>query len=99
MKKIILISLFFLCLFAFLGVFNPKNYQFSSLENDMNLKRKVYYSQTLGRIYGNRVGVFYFDEVYPKYKKVETNIFTVFGKTYVYLPLFGIVLYKGLRKK
>lgn len=75
-----------------------KSNNFSALEIDRNITRQQYLGQGLGRIYGNRLGIYFFKTVYPRATKLEINLFTIFGNIYLYTPLFIGLGYFGWKK-
>lgn len=74
------------------------NFNFSPLEIDKNITRQEYLGNGLGRIYGNRIGVYYFTNVYPRFVKVEQNFFRLFGNPLIYIVIFISLVYFGWKK-
>jgi len=72
---------------------------FSALEIDRNITRQQYFGEGLGKIYGNRFGIYYFSKVYPRIIKLETNFFEFFQSPIIYMSLFVLLVYFGLKKK
>ena len=72
---------------------------FSALEIDRNITRQQYFGEGLGKIYGNRFGIYYFSKVYPRFIKLETNFFGFFQSPIIYMSLFVLLIYYGLKKK
>lgn len=98
MRKYILLVYFVLTLFLLLNILNPKKYLLSGLEADRNFTRQEYLGDNLGKVYKNRFGVVFFNKIYPKFIKLESNFFSDLGNIFVFVPLFGILLYAGLKK-
>lgn len=92
--------LFLIVFFAFWfgGGLNSSSYQLSRLEIDKNATRQAYYGPALGKIYENRVGVFYFGKIFPKQIKAESVFFNVLNKVWIFLPLYLILVYLGYKK-
>lgn len=74
------------------------NFNFSPLEIDKNITRQEYLGSGLGIIYGNRIGVYYFTKVYPRFVKTEQNFFLMFNNPFVYITIFGSLIYFGWKK-
>ena len=72
---------------------------FSALEIDKNITRQEYLGNGLGIIYKNRYGVVFFKDVYPRFIKLETNFFEFFQSPIIYMSLFGLLIYFGLKNK
>ena len=51
---------------------------FSALEIDRNITRQQYFGEGLGKIYGNRFGIYYFNKVYPRFLKLKVLIMEYF---------------------
>ena len=81
----------------FIFLVNKTNH-FSALEIDKNITRQEYLGNGLGRIYKNRIGVYYFTNVYPRFVKIEQNFFLMFNKPLIYIPVFGSLVYLGWKK-
>lgn len=96
-KIIFFISLIIVIIFI-KNIFNVKENHFSALEVDRNLTRQEYLGNSLGKFYGNRFGVIYFKNIYPRIMKIEGNIFRDLGKIYVYLPIFLLLICVGYIK-
>lgn len=79
MKNFFLIFLFVTLLFSLKSSFNPKTYKFSALEIDKNVTRQQYLGEGLGKIYKNRFGVNFFNNIYPRLQKFEFNFFSNLG--------------------
>lgn len=97
MKKYYFITVTAIVLVGFALLVNKSNH-FSALEIDKNITRQEYLGSGLGRIYGNRIGVYYFTNVYPKFVKVEQGFFFLFNNPFVYMTIFGSIAYFGWRK-
>lgn len=54
--------------------FNKEIFYVSDYEKMVQKNRGEYFGLELGRIYGNRAGIFYFDKVRPVTSKVSVNI-------------------------
>lgn len=98
MKKIISIILFILIAFSLKSIFDRDIYIPSSLEADKTFTRQEYLGEGLGKIYKNRFGVIYFNKIYPILMKFESNFFSDLGNDFVFVPLFGSLLYLGFKK-
>lgn len=98
MKKIILIIILLIGVYSSRHLLNPKTYILSPLEIDKNITRQEYLGNSLGKIYRNRFGVFYFKEVYPKFVKFESNLFSGFKSPFFYMLLFGFLTHRGWKK-
>lgn len=92
MKKIILIIILLTILFSF-------KYNFSALEIDRNVTRQEYFGNGLGKIYKNRFGVYFFTKVYPRFMKFESSLFSKFESVFIYMPIFGLLIYLGSKQK
>lgn len=62
-----------LSIFLLATSFNKEIFYISDYEKIMQKNRKEYFGAELGRIYGNRVGIFYFDKIRPVAGKISTN--------------------------
>jgi hypothetical protein len=91
----VLLILFLVIIF---GILINRSGNFSALETDRNKTRQEYLGNGLGRIYKNRIGLYYFNNVYPKTMKFEISLFTFFNKPYIYISIFGVLAYFGLKK-
>lgn len=98
MKVSFSIIVFVAIIFLFRNTFDPNTYKFSALEIDRNITRQQYLGEGLGKIYKNRYGVYYFTNFYPRFMKFESNFFSNLSSGLFYMPLYGLVLYKGLKK-
>ena len=98
MKKVILPVLFILVLFVFRNIFNPSVYLPTPLEVDRTVTRQEYLGDGLGKIYKNRFGVTFFNKIYPTQMKFESIFFADLGSGFVFIPLFGSLLYFGYKK-
>jgi len=98
MKIIISIAFFILIAFSLRNIFDPNIYIPSGLEADRTFTRQEYLGEGLGKIYKNRFGVTYFNKIYPTLMKFESNFFSGLGNGLIYVPLFGFLLYLGLKK-
>lgn len=98
MKKTILIIILLIGLYSSRNMLNPKTYMLSPLEIDKNITRQEYLGNGLGKIYRNRFGVAYFNNIYPRLAKFESNLFSGFGNALFYIPLFVLLIYFGSRK-
>lgn len=90
-KKIILII-------VLLTIFSSFKYNFSALEIDRNITRQEYLGNGLGKIYKNRIGVYFFTKVYPRFMKFESSLFSKFESVFIYMPIFGLLTFLGWRK-
>lgn len=91
MKKIILIALLLI-------VFLSQKSRFSALEVDKNLTRQNYLGSGLGKVYGNRFGIYYFTNTYPMLMKLESNFFSSLNNGFIYIPIFILLIYLGGKK-
>lgn len=98
MKKTILIIILLIGLYSSRNMLNPKTYILSSLEIDKNITRQEYLGNGLGKVYRNRFGVVYFNNIYPRLAKFESNLFSGFGNVFFYMPLVGFLIYLGFEK-
>lgn len=98
MKVITPIILIVLIVVSFKNLIDPNIYTPSSLEADMTFTRQEYLGNGLGKIYKNRFGVTFFNKVYPVLMKFESNLFSDLGNGFVFVPLFGYLVYSGLKK-
>lgn len=98
MKKVFLIVVFLFLIFVFKGGMNKASYKYSALEIDKQLTRQQYYGD-LGKIYKNRFGVFGFTKIYPAIAKFENVFYSGLDNPYIYISLYGILFYWGIRKK
>lgn len=85
--------------FIFSGGLNKDSYRMSGLDNDTNIKRQVYLGESLGRYYSNRIGVYYFNKVYPLQSKFEYTFFSSLKSIFIFIPLYGLIFYLGVNKK
>ncbi len=99
MKKIILIIILLIGLYSSRNMLNPKTYMLSPLEIDKNITRQEYLGNGLGKIYKNRFGIVYFNNIYPRLAKFESNLFSGFGNVLFYIPLIVFLIYFGSKKK
>ncbi len=72
--------------------FNKEILKLSDYEKTVQQQRRMYFGRELGRIYGNRIGIFYFDNVLPVTSKISMG----FAANLSWLPLvvLGVFLWK-----
>lgn len=81
-SKSTIINLVIFLLLAFAGLFLLMNYLNHNLLTTSEIgkirieQRRNYYSQELGKLYGNKVGIFYFDKLKPDISKIQTEFFS-----------------------
>lgn len=98
MKKIILICILLIGVYSSRHLLSSKTYRLSPLEVDKNITRQEYLGNSLGKIYKNRYGVFFFKEVSPRFVKFESNLFSIFDKPFIYMPILILIIYVGFKK-
>lgn len=98
MKIAVSLTLLIFGFFIFKNIFDPSSYTPSPLEKDKNFTRQEYLGDGLGKIYKNRFGVTYFNKIYPTQMKFESIFFSDLGSGFVFVPLFGFLLYLGRKK-
>lgn len=97
-KKNIFLILLLLLIVGFSLSSNISN-RFSALEIDKNTTRQEYLGNGLGKLYKNRIGVYYFTKIYPKFFKIEQNFFLLFNSPLIYMTIFGSTAYFGWKNK
>ena len=98
MKKLILLFLVVLIIFSLRNIVNSDVYKPSSLDIGTTFVRQQYLGEGLGKIYKNRFGLAYFNDIYPVLIKFESNFFSDLGNAWFFLPLFGFLIYLGFDK-
>lgn len=105
-----IVSIFFsavvllpLCVYLLVGQFDNNLFSVSTVESIQIKQRQQYYIKELGKIYGNRVGIYYFDNLKPIFRKFNNNLFSTldlrryFSSSTYLIPLFVIGLLSVLR--
>lgn len=98
MKKFVLIVFFILLFSFFKNISGRENYRFSNLETDLIYTRQEYLGDGLGKIYKNRFGVKFFNDLYPSLIKIESRFFSDLRKWPVYVFIYGVLLWAGIKK-
>lgn len=70
-----------LSLFLIVNYFDKSMFSTTELESIKTQERRVFLGKELGRIYGNRIGIFYFDSVRPFFGKLSNNFFSALDLT------------------
>ncbi|MFZ3301997.1 MAG: hypothetical protein WA152_04765 [Microgenomates group bacterium] len=98
MKKtfILLLTLFFA--FYMLNVIERSFDNYSQIEIGNNFSRREYLGNELGIFYKNRVGLYYFDNVYPRLAKINSLTFAGLESRIIYVPLIVFIMYLGFKK-
>lgn len=98
MKKLFVLILLVVSILVFKDVFDRGVYNFSPIEIGNNFSRQEYLGNQLGRIYKNRYGIFYFDNIYPNAQKLKTVLFSSLGNKLIYVPFIVFLVYAGIKK-
>jgi hypothetical protein len=98
MKKVLLILIIVPVIIFILDLFGSKTYSFSKLEIDRNVTRQEYYGDGLGRIYKNRLGVTFFNGIYPRLNKFQTKFFSDLSSGFIFILFYTLLVILGLRK-
>lgn len=98
-KLVYFVVFIILVAFSLYGGFRPTYYKQSALEIDLLATRQQYYGPDLGKIYGNRFGIAYFDKVYPSVLKFESAFFSSLNKSAIFLSIYGVLLFLGYKKR
>lgn len=64
-----------LSLFLLINNFDKNIFSVSTIESIQIASRRQYWISELGKLYGNRIGIFYFDNLRPAFAKVSNNFF------------------------
>lgn len=86
-----LVILFILSLFILINHFDRNIFNISTIESIRIGERKEYFGQELGKLYKNRVGIFYFDNLRLYSSKISSNFFSILDLSSYFSPdfLFG----------
>ncbi len=91
------VGLVSLWIYLFATSFNKEIFKLSDYEKIVQQQRRVYFGQELGRIYGNRIGVFYFDNVLPATTKISISFIS--NLSWLPLAALGLLLLITLNQK